>query len=54
MKNVTESLAGRVAILNLQGLSQSEKLQKISDEPFNTEIKKQPPNINATKYINLF
>ena len=29
MKNVSESLAGRVAVLNLQGLSQSEKMKDI-------------------------
>ncbi|MDR0697389.1 MAG: ATP-binding protein [Christensenellaceae bacterium] len=39
MKNITESLAGRVAILNLQGLSQCEKLQRKS-ETFTTELKK--------------
>lgn len=43
MKNVSESLAGRVAVLNLQGLSQSEKMKDIKrpvflpDIPLNTE-----------------
>ncbi len=34
MKNVSESLAGRVAVLNLQGLSQSEKNKDISRPVF--------------------
>lgn len=34
MKNVTESLAGRAAILNLQGLSQAEKMDKADTPPF--------------------
>ncbi len=34
MKNVTESLAGRAAILNLQGFSQAEKLDKADTAPF--------------------
>ncbi|WNY25826.1 ATP-binding protein [Methanolapillus millepedarum] len=34
MKNVSESLAGRIAILELQGLSFSEKQQKPESEPF--------------------
>jgi predicted AAA+ superfamily ATPase len=38
MKDITESLAGRVAILNLQGLSQREK-QHLTTDPFNTDIK---------------
>lgn len=43
MKNVSESLAGRVAVLNLQGLSQAEKMQDenrpifLPDIPLNTE-----------------
>jgi len=40
MKNVTESLAGRVAIFNLQGLSQSEKLQ-LKSEVFSVENRTQ-------------
>jgi hypothetical protein len=34
MKNVTESLAGRIAILNLQGLSQNEKNMHPDHLPF--------------------
>jgi predicted AAA+ superfamily ATPase len=34
MKNVTESLAGRVAILNLQGISLAEEQGRASDPPF--------------------
>ena len=34
MKNVSETLAGRIAILNLQGFSQSEILDKPKVEPF--------------------
>jgi len=34
MKNVTESLAGRVAILNLQGISLSEEQGRANDAPF--------------------
>jgi hypothetical protein len=43
MKNVSESLAGRVAVLNLQGLSQAEKMHDakrpifLPDIPLNTE-----------------
>ena len=45
MKNVTESLAGRVAILNLQGFSQAEKLGKPDITPFlpSFEIRKDVP-----------
>lgn len=38
MKNISESLAGRVAILELQGLSQSEKHRMPQAEPFLPEI----------------
>ncbi len=34
MKNVTESLAGRLGILKLQGLSQSEKIKEANRPPF--------------------
>ena len=34
MKNISESLAGRVAILDLQGLSQREKFNKPIQQPF--------------------
>lgn len=34
MKNVTESLAGRVAILNLQGISLAEEQNRADDPPF--------------------
>lgn len=38
MKNVSESLAGRVAVLDLQGLSQSEKNNDSTREPFVPDI----------------
>jgi predicted AAA+ superfamily ATPase len=34
MKNVTESLAGRAAVLSLQGLTQAEKADRADSEPF--------------------
>lgn len=34
MKNISESLAGRVAVLDLQGLSQAEKQGEVEREPF--------------------
>lgn len=39
MKNLTESLAGRVGILELQGLSQSEKFKKPNRPPFLPSVK---------------
>jgi len=38
MKNVTESLAGRVAILHLQGISLSEEQGRADDAPFLPEL----------------
>lgn len=38
MKNVTESLAGRVAILNLQGISLAEEQNRKNTEPFLPEL----------------
>lgn len=38
MKNVSESLAGRVAVLDLQGLSQSEKIKDSKRPPFTPDI----------------
>lgn len=38
MKNVTESLAGRVAILHLQGISLSEEQSRSDDAPFLPEL----------------
>lgn len=38
MKNVTESLAGRVAILNLQGISLAEEQGRADDAPFLPEL----------------
>ncbi|MCL2505651.1 MAG: ATP-binding protein [Alphaproteobacteria bacterium] len=43
MKNVTESLAGRVGILSLQGLSQTEK----------NGTPKQPPFLPTTEYLSV-
>jgi predicted AAA+ superfamily ATPase len=45
MKNVTESLAGRVAILNLQGLSQAEITERADTTPFlpSFELRKDIP-----------
>lgn len=39
MKNVSESLAGRVAVLDLQGLSQSEKEKRPETSPFIPSLK---------------
>ena len=38
MKNVSESLAGRVAVLDMQGLSQSEKIKDSKRPPFTPDI----------------
>ncbi len=38
MKNVSESLAGRVAILDLQGFSQAEKHKEANRPPFHTDL----------------
>lgn len=38
MKNITESLAGRVAILHLQGISLSEEQDRSNDAPFLPEL----------------
>ena len=38
MKNVSESLTGRVAVLDLQGLSQSEKIKDSKRPPFTPDI----------------
>lgn len=57
MKNVTESLAGRVGILELQGLSQSEKAKKPKSVPFLPEfgIKSEiPPFTLDTLYETIF
>ena len=39
MKNITESLAGRVAVLQLQGISQAEEQGRSGDAPFLPELK---------------
>ncbi len=39
MKNVTESLAGRVAILKLQGISLAEEENRADDKPFLPDLK---------------
>lgn len=38
MKNVSDSLAGRVAVLDLQGFSQSEKVEDYTRPPFTPDI----------------
>lgn len=52
MKNVSESLAGRVGIIRLQGLSQSEILG-VSSEPFLPEKEKLLSRINEVKSMSL-
>jgi predicted AAA+ superfamily ATPase len=55
MKNVTESLAGRVAILNLQGLSQCEKMGKADSSPFlpSFELKQDAPILKLSEIYEL-
>jgi predicted AAA+ superfamily ATPase len=53
MKNMTESLAGRVAVLTLQGLTQAEKTGRADSEPFlpSFELKKDIP---AASLLNVY
>jgi len=52
MKGVSESLAGRVGIIPMQGLSISE-LNKIPNEPYSTDIKRIMNRIGTAKKMNL-
>jgi predicted AAA+ superfamily ATPase len=57
MKNITESLAGRVAVLNLQGLSQREKNKQPNCSPFlpsfEVSNKKDTPILNLEKIYEM-
>jgi predicted AAA+ superfamily ATPase len=55
MKNMTESLAGRVAVLTLQGLSQAEKTGGADSEPFlpSSELKKDIPQMSLSDIYTL-
>ncbi|MZQ96266.1 MAG: DUF4143 domain-containing protein [Acidaminobacter sp.] len=52
MKGVSESLAGRVGIIPMQGLSISE-LNKIPNEPYSTDTKRLMNRIGSAKKMNL-
>lgn len=52
MKGVSESLAGRVGILPMQGLSLSE-LNALPNEPYTTEAKRLLNRLNHAKQMNL-
>ncbi len=52
MKNISESLAGRIAVLELQGLSQSEKFNINNNKPFLPN--KNYDNINSLELNNLY
>lgn len=52
MKGVGESLAGRVGILPMQGLSISE-ISKLPNEPYSTDIKRLMKRIGIAKKMNL-
>lgn len=52
MKGVSESLAGRVGIITMQGLSISE-LNKIPNEPFSTDTKRLMNRVGSAKKMNL-
>lgn len=52
MKGVSESLAGRVGILPMQGLSLSE-INGVPNEPYTTEIKRLLKRINNAKRMSL-
>lgn len=52
MKGVSESLAGRVGILPMQGLSLSE-LNKVPNEPFTTNVKRLLNRLNEAKQMSL-
>ncbi len=52
MKGVSESLAGRVGILPMQGLSLSE-LNEVTNEPYTTDVKRLLNRLNIAKKMNL-
>lgn len=52
MKGVSESLAGRVGILPMQGLSLSE-LNEVINEPYTTDIKRLLNRLGIAKKMNL-
>lgn len=52
MKGVSESLAGRVGILPMQGLSLAE-LNKVSNEPFTTDVKRLLDRLKIAKPMKL-
>jgi len=53
MKNVTESLVGRVAILNLQGISLAEEQGRPEDKPFLPELELLKQRQNNAKPLKL-
>ena len=53
MKNVTESLAGRVAVLQLQGISQAEEQGRSSDAPFLPELKNLKARQKSAKALTM-
>jgi len=53
MKNITESLAGRVAILKLQGISLAEEQGRTDDQPFLPEEKLLKLRQKKTKHLTL-
>ncbi|OPL08321.1 MAG: ATPase [delta proteobacterium ML8_F1] len=52
MKGVSESLAGRVGILPMQGLSLSE-LKEVANEPYTTDVKRLLNRLKIAKKMNL-
>lgn len=52
MKNVSESLAGRVGIINMLGLSNSEIMNQVS-VPFTTKPEEIMKKLKLTKHLNL-
>ncbi len=52
MKDVSESLAGRVGIIPMQGLSNSE-LNKLRNEPYTTDIKRLMNRVRIAKKMKL-
>jgi predicted AAA+ superfamily ATPase len=52
MKGVSESLAGRVGILPMQGFSISE-LNKVDNEPYTTDVKRLLKRLDIAKKMNL-
>ena len=55
MKNVSDSLAGRVAVLNLQGLSQAEKLHDDKRPPFlpNISLRQERPILTKKEIFKM-